>query len=437
MARGSAVVISRPGRQASRERAFRLLAATVAALFATFAVLAGLFLSYDAATRLVMHTQHVRENIGGVLQALSDAEGGQRGYLLTEDHLFLAQIEAARQRAKASVEAVETLTRDNADQQRRVANLRVLMARRLAVVDQTTALAGRGEQAQAIAVIRQGEGIQAMAEVRRLLSALDREEARLEVQRRARARLFRVLAITALATFSLLLTALFIKAIRDINLDREAEAETGEQLRDLVEQRTLLLDEVNRRVKNSLQQIASVVSLQARTADDKETRHALEKTLSRIVAVGRVHEQVYKSGAQVGVFDAGGYAATLARELVDSMGRDDVRLETIVEPADLDMNQAAPLALILNELVTNALKYGCPPDRPGLIRVEFRTDSENCRLSVSDEGTGLPDGFSIASKKSLGMRAVEALARQLDGRLLVEERDAGAAFTVEFPRSAS
>lgn len=432
MERADADEISGASRQASRERAFRLLAATVTALFVTFTALAGLLLWHDNAARMVMHTYDVRQGIADMLQALSEAESAQRGYLLTSRPEFLGQVDSARHRGDASLGTVERLTIDNPAQQRRIMTLRPLMAKRLDVIDRTLRLAKSGDHAAAVALIEQGEGLAAMATVRQLLSQLDRVEAGLEAKRLARARILRTLSIVSLVVFSLLLSALFIKAIRDISLDREAESEAAEHLRELVAQRTLLLDEVNHRVKNSLQQIASVVRLQARAADHEAVRTALDKALARIMAVGRVHERMYKSD-QLGLFDAGAYAEALARELVDSLARDDVALAIDVEPVMLDMRQAGPIALILNELVTNALKYGCPEDRACRIRVALRTFGANCRLSVSDEGEGLPENFSITSKAGLGMRAVDALAKQLGGQLRVEPRKAGAAFAVEFP----
>jgi two-component sensor histidine kinase len=230
---------------------------------------------------------------------------------------------------------------------------------------------------------------------------------------------------------------LFVKAVRDINIDREAEAEAAERLRDLLRQRTLLLDEVNHRVKNSLQQVASVVRLQARSTTTAEAKHALDNTLSRIMAVGRVHEQIYKSNGEIGSFDAGLYARNLARELVDSMGRDDIDLKIETDFAILDMRQAGPIALVLNELITNALKYGCPPGRQSCIWVRFKALDGKYQLTVADDGDGLPPEFSANSKSSLGMRAIHALARQLGGEFVVEDSQSGAVFTMTFPKSDS
>ena len=429
------VELSGADRQGARERAFRLLASTVAALFLAFATLGGVFLWYDSAANWVSHTHQVRSGISNVLQALTDAESAQRGYVLTGDRVFVDQVSQARARAQDELKAVTELTVDNPEQQARLGTLRAQMAVRLQVIDQTLAARAAGAPVAAIRIIRQGRGIAAMGEIRRLVTELDSAEASLEVQRTDRAAIVRVLVLIALVAFAGLLAWLFVKAMRDLNLDREVEADTAERLRALLADRTLLLDEVNHRVKNSLQQIASVVRLQSRAVSHPEAKDALDNTLSRIMAVGRVHEQLYKAGAQIGRFDAGNYTEALARELVESMGRADVELVTQVQPISLDVRQAAPLALILNELVTNALKYGCPQDRTCRIQVLLGPDGDDCRLSVSDDGNGLPKGFTPKQTKSLGMRAIEALTRQLGGRFEIEDVDRGASFAVVFPRS--
>jgi two-component sensor histidine kinase len=423
-------------RQAARERAFRLLAGTVTSLFAAFAVLGGVFFWYDNAAGWVAHTHRVRSGIADVLQSLTDAESAQRGYVLTGDRHFATEVAAAQARARATLRIVDGLTVDNPEQQARISALRIQMNKRLAVMDRTIAARGRGDAVAAIRIIREGEGTAAMLQVRHEIAALDQAEQTLEASRQTRASGVRTTVVVSLALFAGLLTLLFIRAMRDIDLDREAEADNAERLRGLLADRSLLLDEVNHRVKNSLQQIASVVRLQARNVAHPDARDALDKTLSRIMAVGRVHEQLYRTGGEVGQFDAGHYAEALARELVESMGRDDIALETEVEPASLDLRQAVPLALILNELITNALKYGYQTDRPCKISVRFGTFGEDYRLSVSDNGVGLPVGFTTRSTKSLGMRAIEALSRQLQGRFVVEHQEVGAGFAVIFPRSA-
>lgn len=422
-------------RQAARERAFRLLAGTVTALFLAFAALGGAFIWYDRAAGWLTHAHEVRIEIEGLRLSLTEAESAQRAFILTGDSQFTQQIEGSRRDAARRMAALEQMTRDNPEQQERLARLRALLTTRMGVIDQTIAARRTGSPGAALQIIHGGQGVEAMHGVRAIAAELEQEERRLQRQREHQVTVVRTVIVASLIIFAALLALLFFKALRDISLDREAEADVAQRLRRLLDDRTLLLDEVNHRVKNSLQQVASVVRLQARAVEHADARDALNRTLDRIIAVGRVHEQMYKSEDEIGAFDAGRYTETLAQDLVSSLGRDDVALQTQIEHAALDVKQAVPLALILNELITNALKYGCPPDRPSTIRVAFGTDGELYRLSVADDGEGMPKDFSPAKRKSLGMRAIEALARQLGGRFEIEQPKTGASFAVVFPRS--
>lgn len=423
------------GRLAARERAFRLLAVTVTALFLAFAALGGAFLWYDRAAGWLTHTHQVRTELEALRVALTEAESAQRGFMLTGDGGFSERLETARGEVGKRFANLEQLTEDNPGQQQRIETLRGLIVTRLRIIDQIMTVRRAGSPEAAIQILMRGEGMAAMEGVRRIAREVEQEEVRLEAERAGQVAAVRWIILAALLGFAALLALLFVKALRDISRDREAEADTAERLGQLLSERTLLLDEVNHRVKNSLQQIASVVRLQARSVEHADAREALNKTLDRIIAVGRVHEQLYKSGDGVGAFEAGRYAQALARDLVESLGREDIVLETEIEPTMLDLRQAVPLALILNELITNALKYGCPPDRPCKIRVGLGTEGELYRLSVTDEGDGLPKDFSPKAKRGLGMRAIEALAKQIGGRLEIEQPKAGASFAVLFPRS--
>jgi two-component sensor histidine kinase len=432
---GEADASPRLDRQGVRERAFSLLAGTVGALFAAFAVLGGAFLWYADSARSVVHVHQVRSAIADVLQNLTDAESAQRGYVVTGDRHFVAEVTSGKRDAEAALNRVEGLTRNNPGQQARIRALREQMAHRVAVLDRVVAARAAANPVASIRIIRQGEGIAAMAQIRRMVDEFDAAERAQETVREAQTATIRLLILLALGAFAVALAALFAKALRDIDLDRAAEATVAKRLRQLVADRTLLLDEVNHRVKNSLQQIVSVVRLQSKSVAHPEAQEALNKTLDRIMAVGRVHEQLYKAGSEVGQFDGGRYAESLARELVDSLARDDVVLVTEVTPAPVDLRHAVPLALILNELITNALKYGCPVGKPCRIRVVFGTEGANYRLSVSDDGPGLPPGAAPKTSKSLGMRAIQALVRQLEGEFIVEQPKLGAHFAVVFPRS--
>lgn len=437
MARGDLAEITGSDRQAARERAFRLLAAVITALVIAFAVLSGGFLWYDSAVRWIAHTHQVRTGVSDVLQGVIEAESGQRAYLITHNERYVGVQRERRAYALKRLSDLRVLTADNPDQQRRVLRLGRLVDQRLAIMDQVIEARRVGDLDAATNVgRRQGAGA-VNVQIRRILTEIDRAEQVLEKDRERRASTLRLLLVVIALTFGLMLIALFVKAVRDIALDREVEAETADRLRELVRQRTLLLGEVNHRVKNSLQQIAGVMRLQARASNNPEVREELEKTLARIIAVGRVHEQVYKAEGRLGVFDAGGYADHLARDLVQSMGREDIRLTLDTEPAQLDLGHASPIALILNELITNALKYGCPPQSPCTLAVSFRSQGDDYVLSVADQGPGLAPGAEPLGPNTLGLRAVEALARQLGGRLEILRPETGARFQVRFPKAAA
>jgi two-component sensor histidine kinase len=437
MARGDLAEIIGSDRQAARERAFRLLTAVVTALVVTFAVLAGVFIGYDNSVQWVAHTHQVRTGVADVLQGVSDAESAQRAYIITHNERYVGVQREGRAYALRRLADLRVMTADNPDQQRRIIKLTALVDQQLATMDQVIAARRVADIETAVGVgRRQGAG-QINIEIRRILADIDKAERILEGEREQRALALRLLLILTAVTFSLLLIGLFVKAVRDLGLDREVEAETADRLRELVRQRTLLLDEVNHRVKNSLQQIAGVMRLQARASNNPEVREQLDKTLARIMAVGRVHEQVYKAEGRLGVFDAGSYADHLARDLVQSMGREDIQLTTDTEAALLDLGHASPIALILNELITNALKYGCPPDGACQLRVGFRGDGDSYVLSVSDRGQGVSEGVDPVSASTLGLRAVDALARQLGGRLEVLRPEQGAEFQVRFPKVAA
>lgn len=213
------VELSGADRQGARERAFRLLASTVAALFLAFATLGGVFLWYDSAATWVSRTHQVRSGIRNVLQALTDAESAQRGHVLTGDRVFVDQVVQARARAQDELKAVTELTVDNPEQQARLGTLRAQTAVRLQVIDQTLAARAAGAPVAAIRIIRQGRGIAAMGEIRRLVAELDSAEARLEGQRtdRAAQKLYDQLGVRSLFV-SGSITDEFRKAMAGINL---------------------------------------------------------------------------------------------------------------------------------------------------------------------------------------------------------------------------
>jgi two-component sensor histidine kinase len=175
----------------------------------------------------------------------------------------------------------------------------------------------------------------------------------------------------------------------------------------LLHEKDLLMQEVHHRVKNSLQLVRAVLSMQARTLESPEARGSVEAAAGRVLAIAAVHHRLYEGGS-VTAADAARYL----RGLLDDMGgllpgvADGRTLELDIEPFQLAADDIAPLGLITVELITNALKHG-----RGSVRVAVRRDAGGLEISVSDQGGGFPAGFDPGASQGLGMRMVTALAK--------------------------
>lgn len=216
--------------------------------------------------------------------------------------------------------------------------------------------------------------------------------------------------------------------LRRINQDLERRVEERTvaltERDDLLRHKELLMKEVEHRVKNSLQMVASLLSLQGKTASP-ETRQALQIAIGRIHAVARVHALLYaKGGAEAVRFDR--YLHDVCTSLGASFGVDGRRRTLLVEadPVMVPVDAALALATAVNELVTNALRYAFAVDRPGTIWVQFRRETEErLILTVADDGRGLPPhpccglGLQIVSSVAEGLKAEMSMAREGGARV--------------------
>ena len=209
---------------------------------------------------------------------------------------------------------------------------------------------------------------------------------------------------------------------------------------ELLAQRELLMQELNHRVKNSLQLISGIVGLARRSVRDPAASAALDDVRGRIVSVAAVHEHLYRAGD--GGLDTIELAAFL-RSLLDELRRSApgaAGIEFRAEgPVPVPLAWAVPLALVANELVTNALKHAYPEGVGGPVRVALSPlAAGGYALTIADEGRGLPPGFDPAAAETLGIRLLGALAAQIGAAV---SRDGsgprGARFTVAFGTDAA
>ncbi len=222
-----------------------------------------------------------------------------------------------------------------------------------------------------------------------------------------------------------------LSTAQDITERKRAE----EALRAALKEKTVLLREVHHRVKNNLQIISSLVHLQADQWHHPELRPVLEQTQRRIRSMALLHEALYHTEDLARV-DLARYTRSLCDLLRRTLGADTMeRVQVHLEVAELSLGleQAVPCGLLINELVSNALKHAFPAGRRGHIRVRVSiTPTGEAELDVSDDGIGLPPQVDPDRTQTLGLQLVQILTRQLHGRLAIR-RTPGTGFQITFP----
>ncbi len=199
-----------------------------------------------------------------------------------------------------------------------------------------------------------------------------------------------------------------------------------------------MLKEIHHRVKNNLQIIASLVHLQSEHIKDSEGLRAFLESRNRINTMALIHEKLYMS-PDISRIDFLDYVNELANSLYLSYGIDrrNVALKLDIENVSFDINTAIPLGLIINELVSNALKYAFPGGIKGEIRIDLHQDDESrFILIIGDNGTGFPEDLDFRNTESLGLRLVISLTGQLGGTIDLD-RKGGTTFRIIFKEQST
>lgn len=224
--------------------------------------------------------------------------------------------------------------------------------------------------------------------------------------------------------------------IHDITERKEIE----EALQISLSEKEVLLREVHHRVKNNLAAIIGLFNLQLRAIDDPEVRTVLTELSSRVLSMSLVHEKLYRSHSLAKI-DFQDYLQSFISHLRTSYGSPDICCEIIAKGIEMPLDLAVPCGMIINELITNALKYAFPKEQPrqddkvARILVTITQDQDIFILSVADNGIGLPAGFDFDTVKTLGLVLVRMLGRhQLGGRYEINQTS-GTRFTLTFSRN--
>jgi two-component sensor histidine kinase len=226
---------------------------------------------------------------------------------------------------------------------------------------------------------------------------------------------------------------MFTVILRDVTARVLAEEKIHASLRE----KEALLKEIHHRVKNNLQVVSSLLGLQSRSVADPEMRKMFRESQNRIHSMALLHECLYQSEnlSQVNFPD---YIRELAAHLFHSYGiaPERIHLRTNLDRLALNLDAAVPCGLIVNELVSNSLKYAFPDGREGEIRIELRELKNGVtQLIVADDGVGLRSDLDWTTTKSLGLRLVRTLAQQLGAKVEVSSQ-AGTEVQVTFAAAA-
>lgn len=207
------------------------------------------------------------------------------------------------------------------------------------------------------------------------------------------------------------------------------------RLRGALEERDVLLREIHHRVKNNMQVIASLLSIQSNSVNP-ELRPYFHDNMQRIRAMARIHESLYASD-NLSQVDFGSYLASLCGDLKHSFGAGDrVTVEIAGPHLSFPIDTATPLGLLLSEVISNSLKHGYHGDARGRIQIDIETTDAATTFQVLDDGAGIPPDLDLATERSMGLRLVRILAQQLGATYAYERPEAGGTlFRLALPRT--
>jgi len=206
-----------------------------------------------------------------------------------------------------------------------------------------------------------------------------------------------------------------------------------------MKEREILLKEIHHRVKNNLQTVSSLLSLQSRSIEDTKMKGLIKSSQNRVISMAMVHEMLYMRD-DLSKIEYESYVQELADYLVRSLkGTDNhVKLNIDIHDIKLGIDTAIPLGLLINEAITNALKYGIKDDAEGEIDIALKKgEDSNYVLNIGDNGVGFPETINYKNTKSLGLKLIHNLARQLKGSISRDQTKKGTYYVLKFKEVGS
>ncbi|MEM8928971.1 MAG: sensor histidine kinase [Bacteroidota bacterium] len=206
-------------------------------------------------------------------------------------------------------------------------------------------------------------------------------------------------------------------------------------LESKLEEKETLLKEVHHRVKNNLQTVSSLLSLQSRAVADPKIEGIIKSSQHRVVSMSMVHEMLYRRDDYTSKIELKPYVSELCEYLIRSVKGNDNNVSTNLDIGDyrLSIDTVIPLGLIINETMTNALKYGIPDSSEGEIKIHLTKKGANrYEMYLGDNGIGFPEDITPKTTKSLGLKLIHNLARQLKGTIVRDSDAKGTYYQINF-----
>lgn len=215
------------------------------------------------------------------------------------------------------------------------------------------------------------------------------------------------------------------------NAFRNAARNAAQMRTAQVEERDLLLREIEHRIKNNFATVASLIEMQRRSVESDDAKKALAAVASRIESIARAHGHLYRGADGIGSVEMRAYVRELGDTLAQALTlQGPITLSSEADDLTVDRDRAVTIGLLINELVTNAAKHAFAGRDRGAVAIEFRRQDNGWRLVVADDGVGFDP--AAVSKTGLGQRLVEAFARQANGTLTTETNNTGTRVVVDF-----